>query len=208
MTNFSHHTLRRILQHGFQFCILVFGKIALQPFTRVNSTAVKPQLIKDQPYIIVGNHRHGPDPFVICSGMPAPTVLKITPVAFMTKNIFYDSPLRPLLWLSGAYAARNPKGKHKIFGVDGSVQLLKSGFSTFIFPEGTRVRGDGRGTAHTGIIRIHKAMPHVPLILCHIEYNKGLKAWLTGNRRTVKYRVIEHPNYDDPEKVMDDVYAL
>ena len=207
MTN-SHYTVRRILQHSFQFCILVFGKIALQPFTRVDTTAVKPELIKNQPYIIVGNHRHGPDPFVICSGMPAKTVLKITPVGFMTKNIFYDSPLRPLLWLSGCYPARDPKGKHKIYGVDGSIKLLENGFSMFIFPEGTRVRNSSRGQAHNGIIRVHKAVPNIPMILCHIEYNKGLKAWLTGNRRTVKYRVIDKPNYTDPEKVMDDIYAL
>jgi 1-acyl-sn-glycerol-3-phosphate acyltransferase len=200
--------VRRALQHVSQVVILLVTKIAFQPFTCVDRSAVKPRFIKDQPYILVANHRRGPDPFIIISGLAVSTVFKITPIGFMTKNIFYDSLLRPFLWLSGAYAARNPKGSHKIFGVDGSVTLLENGFSIFIFPEGTRIYDHGRGTPHSGIIRIHKAAPQVPFILAHIEYNKGLKAWLTGNRRVVKYGLVEHPNYDSPEQVMDDVYAL
>lgn len=208
MARYPHFPVRRFAQHGFQFFILAFGKLFLQPFTRVDASAVKPEIIKDQPYILVANHRRGPDPFIIGSGMAVKTVFKITPISFMTKNIFYDSPLRPFLWLSGGYAARSPKGKHKVYGVDGSVQLLQNGFSVFIFPEGTRIYKQPRGAAHSGIIRIHKAMPDIPFILAHIEYNKGLKAWLAGNRRVVKYGLVEHPHYDDPEQVMDDVYAL
>lgn len=208
MAIYNRFLVRRLLQHGFQFAILVVGKILLQPFTRVDTYSVKPQNIENRPYIFVSNHRGSLDPFIIGCCLPVGTVFKITPVAFMTKNIFYDSPLRPFLWLAGAYAARSPKGKHKIYGVDGSVELLQNGFSMFIFPEGTRVRGNGRGQAHSGVVRIHSATPNIPIILCHIEYNKGIKSWLTGSRRTVKYRVIKNPNYTDPEKVMDDVYAL
>jgi 1-acyl-sn-glycerol-3-phosphate acyltransferase len=203
----THLKIRAILQHGFQFLILVVGKIALQPFTRVYTSAVNPKILKNQPYLIVANHRGWIDPFVIGCCLPVGTVFKITPVGFMTKNIFYDSPLRPFLWISGAYPARDPKGKHAIFGVDGSVQLLQNGFSAFIFPEGTRIK-EGQGAAHSGVLRIHKAMPHVPLMLCHIEYNKGFKAWLTGQRRVVKYGLVENPNYDDPNRIMDDVFAL
>lgn len=206
MTN-NHLKIRAFLQHCFQFLILIVGKIALQPFTRVYTSAVNPKLLKNQPYLIIANHRGWIDPFVISCCLPARTVFKITPVTYMTKNIFYDSPLRPLLWISGAYPARNPKGKHSLFGVDGSVQLLQNGFSVFIFPEGTRIK-EGRGAAHSGVVRIHKATPNVPVILCHIEYNKGIKAWLTRRRRVVKYGVVEHPNYDNPERIMDDVFAL
>lgn len=206
MTNI-HLKIRAALQHAFQFLILIIGKIALQPFTRVYTSAVNPKILKNQPYLIVSNHRGWIDPFVVSCCLPARTVFKITPVTYMTKNIFYDSLLRPLLWISGAYPARNPKNKHSLYGVDGSVRLLQNGFSVFIFPEGTRIQW-GRGEAHTGVIRIHKAVPSVPIMLCHIEYNKGIKAWLTGRRRVVKYGLVEHPNYNDPERIMDDVFAL
>jgi 1-acyl-sn-glycerol-3-phosphate acyltransferase len=208
MTSYPQFVVRRALQHAFQFAILIVGKIVLQPFTRVDVAAVKPYLLKNQPYILVANHRHWIDPFVIGCGLPTKTVFKITPVSFMTKNLFYDSVLKPFLWLAGAYPARNPREKYTLFGVDGSVQLLHSGFSVFIFPEGKCVFNTQRIPAHSGVIRIHQAAPEIPFILCHIEYNNGVKAWLTGKRRVVRYGLVEHPNYTDPDAVMDDVFAL
>lgn len=203
-----NYTLRKILQRSFQMLILAGGKIVLRPFTRVDARAVNPKLIHNQPYILVANHRRGIDPFVIMTCMPAKTVFRITPVSFMTKNIFYDSPLWPLLWLSGCFAARNSWGIHKLFGVAGATSLLDHGFSLFIFPEGTRIKKQPRGKAHSGIIRIHTAMPKIPIILCHIEYNKGIKAWATGNRRSVAYKLIEKPSFNDAEKIMDEIFAI
>lgn len=208
MTRFKQFAIRRTLQHGFQYLLLVACKIALQPFTRVEAGAVKPEFVKNQPYILVSNHRHWIDPFIICSSMPVGTVFKITPVSFMTKNIFYDSILKPLMWLAGAYPARNPKGNHKLFGVDGSVRLLQNGFSMCIFPEGKCVFGSERVPAHTGIIRIHQAAPNIPFILCHIEYNNGIKAWLSGQRRVVHYRLVDQPRYLNADTIMDDIFAL
>lgn len=208
MTRYSQFAIRRLLQHGFQYALLVVCKLVLQPFTRVEASAVKPEFLKNQPYIIVSNHRHWIDPFIICAGLPMRTVFKITPVSFMTKNIFYDSILKPLMWLAGAYPARESGGKHTLFGVDGSVQLLQNGFSMCIFPEGKCVFGPERVPAHTGAVRIHQAVPTIPFILCHIEYNNGLKAWLTGQRRVVHYRLVTTPNYTNADAIMDDIFAL
>jgi len=208
MTRFKQFAIRRHLQHVFQYILLVACKLALQPFTRADTAAVKPEFLKNQPYIIISNHRHWIDPFVICAALPVRSVFKITPVSFMTKNIFYDSLLKPLMWLAGAYPARNPNGNHKLFGVDGSIQLLQNGFSMCIFPEGKCVFGAERVPAHTGVIRIHQAVPRIPFILCHIEYNNGIKPWLTGRRRVVRYCLVDAPHYANADVIMDDIFAL
>lgn len=198
---------RRLMQRSFQLLVFLAGKMLLVPLTRTKALGVNPILIQNRPYVLIANHRGWIDPFVICSGMPAKTIFKIIPINFMTKNIFYDSPLRPLLWLSGAYPARNPNEKHRLFGVGGSIKLLEAGFSIFIFPEGTRIKS-GRGPSHSGVVRIHEASPKTPMILCHIEYNRGLKALLKRERRVVSYRLIENPQYNNAEEIMDDVFSL
>jgi 1-acyl-sn-glycerol-3-phosphate acyltransferase len=188
-----------------QLVIIAVCKVIFTPTTKRTLMPVHPA---KQSYLFAANHRRAFDPFVICALLPWRDIVKTLPLGFMSHNVFYDSPLRPFMWLAGCFPAKNPHGKHKIFGVDGAAKLLSEGFSIFVFPEGTRVYNRPRGDARPGIIRIHKASKQTPFILCHIEYHKDLRAWLTGNRRTVKYRVIDKPNYDNPEKVMDDVYAL
>lgn len=202
------YTIRRSVQFVAQCVILVIGKIILSPFTRVDTRGVNHQLFHKRPWLIVANHRRGIDPFVIICCLPFKMALRLLPVSFMTKNIFYDSPLWPLIWMGGGFAARNPRGWHKLYGVNGSVKLLQHKFGVVIFPEGTRVYHAARGTAHTGIVRIHKAAPDVPFLLCHIEYHPGLGAWLTGRRRTVVYKTVGRPLYEEAEAVMDDIFSL
>jgi 1-acyl-sn-glycerol-3-phosphate acyltransferase len=136
------------------------------------------------------------------------TILKILPVGFMTHNAFYDSPLRPLLWLAGCYPAKNPKNKHALFGVGASADLLKRKYSICIFPEGTRVRNKQRGEANWGVVKIHQESPQTPFILAHLEYNSGLKAWLHGNKWVVRYKLVQNPHFNDPESIMDEIFAL
>jgi 1-acyl-sn-glycerol-3-phosphate acyltransferase len=112
------------------------------------------------------------------------------------------------MWFMGCYPAKNPRGKHKIFGVDGAAQLLSHGFSISIFPEGRRVRNEQRGEAKQGVIRIHQAAPNVPFILAHIEYNHGIKAWIARRRRVITYKLVPNPSYDNPEIIMDEIFAL
>jgi 1-acyl-sn-glycerol-3-phosphate acyltransferase len=202
------HVIGRSVQYCFQLLILLVSKIALQPFTRVNTAGVKPEYIQKAGYLIVSNHRRALDPFVVCGGLPFKTILRILPVGFMTHNAFYDSPFRPLLWLAGCYPAKNPKGQHKTFGIDGSAHLLRQGYSLCIFPEGTRVRDRQRGEARWGVVKIHEQAPDIRFILAHIEYNPGLKNWLQGRHRTVHYTLIEKPDYKNPESIMDEIFAL
>src|ERR1700741_748010 len=111
-----------------QLLILSVGKLVFLPVTKrdVSLLEVAPER---KHYIIVANHKRALDPFVIICGLPYKQVCQALPIAFMTSNFFYDSFIRPLCWLSGCFPARNPKGKHKVFGVEGSITLLRHGFS-------------------------------------------------------------------------------
>lgn len=203
----TRYTLRRICQYAAQLLILTIGKIFFVPVTKRDVSAIKNQLPKTG-YLIVANHSRSLDPFVIICGLPYGLALKLLPIGFMTQNFFYDSFIRPLCWLAGCYPARNPKDKHKIFGVDGSVILLNNGFSVFVFPEGKRMRDGSRGQAHHGVTRIKEALPHAPTLLCHIKYNNGLKAMLMGKRFEIVYKLAQKTKYTDPESIMDELFAL
>jgi 1-acyl-sn-glycerol-3-phosphate acyltransferase len=200
--------IRYLLQHGFQLLLTLLSKLLFGLFTRRDYSGVPAGSMTRRGYLLVANHRMASDPFVITGLLPWRTLINVLPIGFMTHNAFYDSPLRPLMWLMGCYPARNPEEKHKIFGVEGSVTLLQNGFSIFIFPEGTRVRGQVRGEAHYGVIKIHNAAPEVPMLLAHIEHNRGLGGWLKGNRYVIRYKLIENPKFDNPESIMDEIFAL
>lgn len=199
-------TYRRLAAWPIQVLFLVLGKLLLLPLTR-HSIDPKLYQVQDAPYLIVANHKTLLDAFTIGAALPFGVIIKLIPMAFILHNFFYDSPIRPLVWLAGCFPAKNPKDKRRLYGVSAGDAFLNSGYSMLIFPEGTRVRKE-RGEARPGIIRIHQAMPSVPFILCHITYPKGVKNRLTGRWRTITYKLIEKPNYSDPEKVMDDVFAL
>lgn len=203
-----NHFTRRLANYGFQLLALLFAKLIIRPFTRIDSATVRPKLIQHTRYLIAANHRGAFDAFVICSSIPFKTILRILPIGFMTHNAFYDSPLKPLLWLAGSYPAKNPKSNHKFFGVEGSIDLLEHGYSIFIFPEGTRVRNKARGEAHWGVIKIHRAAPQTPLILAHIKCHPGIRNWLRGHHWTVSCRLIKNHRFSDPETIMNDIFAL
>jgi 1-acyl-sn-glycerol-3-phosphate acyltransferase len=130
------------------------------------------------------------------------------PIGFMTANFFYNSPLKPGMWLLGCFPSRNKSGKEKLYGVEGANKLIKHGYSLQIFPEGTRIRDSGRHPAYPGVIAIHQANPKVPIILCHVEHNKGLKAMLKRRWFVITFALEENPNYTDANKLMDKVYSL
>src|SRR5262245_36445724 len=123
---------RRSIQFVFQLLTLVIGKIIFLPVTK--RKLFENSLSVDASYLILSNHKRSLDPFVIICGLPYRQAIKLLPIGFMTANFFYDSWLRPLCWLAGCFPARNPKGKHKIYGVEGSSILLQNGFSVFVFP--------------------------------------------------------------------------
>lgn len=205
MPNTKISAYRKLTVWPIQLALVVLCKILLLPTTR---RRVDPKLyrIQSSSYLIVANHKKILDAFTI-TALPLRILLRLMPMAFILHNAFYDSPIRPFAWAAGCFPAKNPKGKHRLYGVDASLAFLNTGYSMLIFPEGTRVRAE-RGQARPGVIRIHQAMPDVPFILCRISYPNGLKNWLSGRWRTVSYKLVEKPAYSDPERVMDDIFSL
>jgi 1-acyl-sn-glycerol-3-phosphate acyltransferase len=200
--------LAKYSQYCFQLVIVLVAKLALQPFTRVDATAVKSKNIQNRGYLIIANHRKGIDPFLICACLPLKTIFKILPVGFMTHNVFYDSPLRPLMWLAGSYPAKNLGKRRVSYGIDASRYLLEQGYSICIFPEGTRIPTKKRGEARWGVIKIHELTPSVPFMMAHIEYHKGLRSFLPLSRRYIRYKLVRKPTYSNPEIIMDEIFAL
>jgi 1-acyl-sn-glycerol-3-phosphate acyltransferase len=200
------YTLRRICQMVPQFLVSVLFKIFLLPFIKRQPN----DLPKGAPTacLVVSNHRRMTDPMVMAAAMPYRYSTKIFPFAFMTSNRYYDSLLRPFVWLTGCFPARNnAKQTHTFFGVDGSTKLLKADFSVVIYPEG-RLARKGRLPAHSGVVRISQGAPKVPMLLCHITYKRGLKAFIKREFATVRFKVVEQPDFSDPELIMDAIYAL
>jgi len=194
---------RKYCQLFSQLLVLTVCKIIFLPFTKRNTVAVLPDKLKKRPYLIVANHRKGIDPFIITAGLPYKAYLKIAPINYMTANLFYDSILRPFLWLCGCFPAKNPKQRHALYGIDGATRLLASGFGILIFPQGRRVHYTERGQAKYGVIAIHQALPKVPIIVCRVEYKH------TGLRIiSLNYEIIRKPHFVNPEKVMDRVFML
>lgn len=208
MAKYSKPSFSRFSQQIFQLIILVLAKIVLQPFSRAEIPPNLRSFASRKPCIFVANHRRAFDPFVVCSGLPLKVILRTLPIGFITHNAFYDSPLRPLLWLMGCYPAKNPKGESRLAGIDASIDFVRRGYSIFIFPEGTRMQHKTRGQAKWGVIKIHQAVPNMAIILAHIEYRPGLKNCLQRRYRTVTYRLIEKPKFDTPETIMDAIYGL
>lgn len=200
------YTFRRICQMIPQFLVSILFKIFLLPILRRRVNDLPK--VAPKSCLVVSNHRHMIDPMIMAAAMPYRYSTKIFPFAFMTSNRYYDSPLRPFVWLTGCFPARNNKSQtHKFFGVDGSIKLLQADFSAVIYPEGHLAK-KGRLPAHSGVVRIHQGAPNVPIVLCHITYKSGLKALLKREFATVHFKEITQPHYANPEKVMDDVYAL
>jgi 1-acyl-sn-glycerol-3-phosphate acyltransferase len=188
--------------------IIVFQPVVKLFCTRPTESRIILDLIKKRPHLIVANHRHALDPFLLTTILPVRAILRLLPVGFMTLNFFYNSPLKPGAWLLGCFPARNKSGKEKLYGIKGANRLIKSGYSVQIFPEGTRIRDNGRHKVYPGVIVIHQANPEVPIILCHVEHNKGLKAMLRRRWFVIHFALEENVHYTDSNKLMDKIYEL
>lgn len=87
-----------------------------------------------RPLLIIANHRSFWDPLVI--GTLFPLFSKYLPIGFMVADAYYDSPLKPIFWLTNTCPAR--KGR----GLDASLAafrlILKDKGVAVIFPIGKR----------------------------------------------------------------------
>lgn len=92
--------------------------------------------------IIVSNHQKAIDPFLVCIFLPLNVFFKLVPFCYIVHYVFYDSPLKPLLWAAGCFPTKNPKKEHAKSGIDSSLSFINKGYTLMIFPEGTRVKNE------------------------------------------------------------------
>ena len=191
----SQRWFRKSLTFGVQLVALGLLKVMFLPRVRREYRGL--ELAGN--CLIAANHRRMTDALIICGCLPFGIALRLLPFAFITADIYYDSWLRPVLWLAGCYPARNLSGRHKSYGIDASVGFLRHGWSMLIFPEGKRIRSGERGAAYAGILKIHQAAATVPVAICHIEY--------TGRQARVVLATLRQVP-DTADAVMDEVYKL
>ena len=188
---------RKIIIFLVQLVLISILKVILLPWIQRDMK----HLASEDHYLIAANHRRMIDAFAITAAIPYRVNLRLLPYALITANVFYDSWAKPLLWILGCYPARNPRGNHSLYGVEASAHFLRQKYSVAIFPEGKRIRGNGRGAPYPGVTRIQQAAPEVPLALCHIEFKKGWRP-ICIVMKTADQRPLT------PEKIMDEIYAL
>ena len=152
-------------------------------------------------YIYITNHQSRIDPFVIFNSMNYRSVVSTLPIKFMTARSIYYGLLRPLLFCLGCF----PTYVKDQNIIDYSAQLVKNGYSLFIFPEGRRTT-QSESSPKDGIMRINDQLSSedVSYILVHIEWTKP------GWRRhaTLSFREIYSIKHYTPTTLMDEIYSL
>ena len=98
---------------------------------------------KDDGALICPNHYSWADPVMVAISVNRP-------IRFMAKAEAFKNPLlKFLLDNVGAYPVR--RGETDLTAVKNTLKLLKEGQLVGLFPQGTRVRGDDLGKAHSGV---------------------------------------------------------
>jgi 1-acyl-sn-glycerol-3-phosphate acyltransferase len=189
--------LRKSLVFSAQIMFILLFKIALMPFMQQRRVS----LPKGNSFLIASNHRQMLDPFAICAAMPLGKLVRLAPFAFIVADRYYDSWIRPILYILGGYPARNTSGKHKVFGVAASIDFLRRGYSVMIFPEGKLIPAGRQGSAYPGVSKIHAGTPSTPMAICHIEYQSGLRPI------HVTLQKLKKPPANADE-IMNDIYKL
>lgn len=125
-----------------------------------------------RPLLIIANHRGLWDPLVI--GVLFPLFSKYLPLGFMVADAYYNSPLKPIFWLTNTYPA------HKGEGLDVSLaaprRILKNDGVFVIFPAGQRQTLGRRRKPRRGAAALALDFAHLTILPVHLKtINNGLK---------------------------------
>lgn len=163
----------------------------------VSANSIK--LSSKKQYIFISNHQSRIDPFVIFGSLPLRDNIKIAPIKFMTAHTIYNSLARPILSALGCYPTYKP-GRDVI---DYSSQLVKEGFSLFIFPEGRRTLKE-ESKPRPGIRKLFKSLEEYPVetVLIYIQWNKKSNSF----RRHASIK-IAHTDQSIRSKSEDEIMA-
>ena len=133
------------------------------------------------PILIVSNHDTWLDPLVLIESL----MWKGRQVRFLAKSTLWKS--RVLAWIlnrAGQIPVRRGEGDQ--MAVAAAVEALDSGEVVGIFPEGTISRGEYL-RARTGVARLARACPGVPVVLAAISGTIDLARFPKRPRVEVEY---------------------
>lgn len=168
-------------------------------FTVTTSCAIDP----DQQYVYVANHQSRLDPFAVFAVLPLRENLHVAPARFLVAKSIYYSYLFLFLKACGCYPTKNFERT-----VAESVDLLRQGFSLFMFPEGRRTLRPESNPRPGASSIIQTASPELPfqVILIHIQWQK--KSF--GRRHvTISHKLAPDSLLEgDAQTLMDAVYAV
>lgn len=126
-----------------------------------------------RPFIIVSNHKHMLDPFVVCTSFPFWG--KVWPVRFMAEDKRFKNKILNFLLkirlMQLAYKVLGAFPSHRGEGIDKAIELplrfLAQGQSVLIFPEGRVQRRDELGEFKHGAsaMALESGLPIVPVSL-------------------------------------------
>lgn len=118
-----------------------------------------------RPLLIIANHHSLGDPLII--GTLFPFFSNHFPLGFMVADVYYNSPLRPIFWLTNTYPA------HKGEGLDISLaaprRILKNGGVFVIFPAGKRQNLGRRRKPRRGAAALALDTPNLTILPVYIK---------------------------------------
>lgn len=138
----------------------------------------------DRPVIVIANHQHNDDLFVMADLLPRRTVT-------VGKSALIWIPFfGQVFWLGGNVTLNRARSNKSVAVMQASTEAIAGeGKSMWIFPEGTRSHGKGlqefkKGAFH---VAIASGAPIVPV--CAKAYRDEVSGW-TGRRESVPVQIL------------------
>ena len=140
-------------------------------------------LPKDTPILYVGNHRSNFDPIL------AWYVLKDRPLGFVSKEGNFHIPIMGRLIRRCSCLAIDRSDPRKAIGsIYQAADILKSGISMGVYPEGTRSKDGTLLPFHTGVFKIAKRAG-VPIAVIALDGSEKIHKNYPFRRSYVRFRV-------------------
>lgn len=147
-------------------------------------------LPKDTPILYVGNHRSNFDPIL------AWYVLKDRPLGFVSKEGNFHIPIMGRLIRRCSCLSIDRSDPRKAIGsIYQAADILKSGISMGVYPEGTRSKGGVLLPFHTGVFKIAKRAG-APIAVIALDGSEKIHKNYPFRRSYVRFRVAAVLNAD------------
>ena len=155
---------------------------------------------RDRPTVVIANHQHNDDLFVMGDLLPPRTV------TVGKSSLIWVPFFGQVFWL-GANVVLNRARSHKAIAVMQATTdaITRDRKSLWIFPEGTRSRGQGLQRFKKGAFHAAVASGAPITMVCASHYQDNASGW-SGRREPVSIRVL--PPVETSGLTTDDIPAL